>query len=336
MCKITFAQDTSTVIYQQYLKDKARFEYFEKEHRGYVEGANHRLAFLHWGNPEDKAFIWLPGSLLSAYDFEPFAESLVSMGYYVLSVDHYGHGLTEIPARDLDFYDFADDLSMLLKKLSIEKVVVGGFSRGGYLATAFYERYPDKVDGLILEEGGSVAFKSLFEEMDREYLDEFLQNVEPPHEIKEYLFEQYASEFEAYKNIYEINGGGGNSQSFGFFKKAGDRWVIYYGLNEYMNMQDSVHYAQVLNYPETVSRYASSMMRIEPLKAYKNLKVPMLIIDATKEADAFDSKWGNEKLKQMHPNLIDHQEFDCDNHNIHYGCPERFLESVKEFLGKLE
>ena len=136
----------------QFERDRTTFQLFEEKHRNKIKTRHLELTYLYWGKKNNKTFIWLPGSFLSAYDFEPFAKTLADAGYYVLSIDHYGHGLTQIPNVDLSFADFANDLYDLMNELGLESAVIGGFSRGAYMATAFYERHPTKVQKLVLEE----------------------------------------------------------------------------------------------------------------------------------------------------------------------------------------
>jgi pimeloyl-ACP methyl ester carboxylesterase len=45
---------------------------------------------------------------------------------------------------------FADDLRGLLDHLNIDRVVICGFSMGGYATFAFVRHYPERVRGLIL------------------------------------------------------------------------------------------------------------------------------------------------------------------------------------------
>ncbi|MGJ1205448.1 alpha/beta fold hydrolase [Sphingobacterium lactis] len=323
-------------LYARFEQDRETFSAFEKEHRKFAKGKHHKLAYLHWGEPSEKVFVWLPGSFLSAYDFQPFAESLTAMGYYVIAVDHYGHGLTAVPKSDLDFWDFADDLNVLLDKERIGKVVLGGFSRGGYLATAFYDRYPDRISALVLEDGGSVRFQALFNEMTEQERETFFQGVETPEYVKEKLFSQSGSAFNLYKNMLDFSEPDQGYQLFGFMKKAKGKWVGYYGLDEYMHMQDGYHYRQVLYNPDSVSRYASSMVRIDPLNTFTYLKVPLLILDATGQPDVFKSERGNQQLRELHPHLVTHHTFDCAEHNIHFECPEEFLQELLGFLDSLE
>ncbi|MDM1296489.1 alpha/beta hydrolase [Sphingobacterium sp. N143] len=330
-----YGQSTEMDLHKKYERDKARFLAFESKHRGVVEAVNHRISYLKWGDSKDKVLIWLPGSFLSAYDFYPFAEQLVKDGYTVLSVDHYGHGLTHIPERDLDFWDFADDLAAVMDSLHIQKAVLGGFSRGGYLATAFYDKHPQRVSGLVLEDGGTVAFRSLFDQMGPAGRHDFLRSVTPPPEVQKLLFDRYGSEFEIYKNIDQLDGSAGQWQIFGFIRHVGDDWLLYHGLNEYMNMQDSLHYVQVLNNAPDISKYASSMVRVDPLKTYSSLHVPMLIMDAVGKQDTFGSEEGNRKLKAMHPDLIQHKIIDCADHNIHFACPQDFMAELQRFLDSL-
>lgn len=330
-----FPQGPDSALYLKYKLDKSRFQAFESQHRGRLQRNGHTVSYLKWGDSRDSVFIWLPGSLLSAYDFYPFAESLVHAGYCVLSVDHYGHGLTPIPDQDLDFWDFADDLAAIMDDLGLKDAVVGGFSRGGYMATAFYDRHPKRVKALVLEDGGTVAFKSLFTQMEAAELRTFFHSVEPPPEVQELLFARYKSEFEIYKNIDQLDGSTMQWQIFGFIKQQQDSYLLYHGLNEYMNMQDSLHYAQVLNMTSKVSHYASSMTRVEPLQTYRSLQVPMLIIDAVGKNDIFNARSGNQELKAMHPDLVRHQLFDCADHNIHFACPEQFSKALTFFLTEL-
>src|SRR5690606_34168849 len=114
------------------------------------------------------------------------------------------------------------------------------------------------------------------------------------------------------------------------------KYIMYQGLNEYMHMQDRLHYLGVLNQAKDVSRYASSIVRVDPAKIYKSLSVPMLIIEATGQPDFFDTTLENQKLKDLHPDRIRHVQFDCDSHNIHFGCPDRFILELREFLNGIE
>ena len=45
---------------------------------------------------------------------------------------------------------YADDVAAILDTLGVEKTILGGLSMGGYIAFAFWRKYPERVQGLIL------------------------------------------------------------------------------------------------------------------------------------------------------------------------------------------
>ncbi|NHQ68944.1 alpha/beta fold hydrolase, partial [Elizabethkingia miricola] len=96
----------------------------------------------------------------NAYELYEIVEQLVQLNLHVIAVDYFGHGFTSIPQKDVSIYDVADDIKFLLDKLKIKKAIIGGWSRGGSISTAFYNAYPELVQALILEDGGSVAWDS--------------------------------------------------------------------------------------------------------------------------------------------------------------------------------
>lgn len=330
----SLAQEHVDSITLQYSTDKNTFQLYESKHRGKIRTSNIELNYLNWGVPGNKAFIWLPGSFLSAYDFEPFASRLVQAGYFVISVDHYGHGQTQIPTKDLDFTDFAHDLNDLMDSLSIESAVIGGFSRGAYLATAFYDKYPSKVQKLVLEEGGTIPFKSLFDGLSSEQLNEFLSNVEPPTAIKDLLFSTYSTELEAFKNLVEFNDGTSSFDYFSIIKGQGNKWVIYKDLDTYMHMQNGNQYHELLYSTNKVSKYASAITRVNPISVFARLNIPLLILEANRGPFNKSKEIGNRALKEQRPEWITYKQFDCDDHNIHFACPEEFLKELLHFLNQ--
>jgi len=72
----------------------------------------------------------------------------------VITVDQRGFGESAAPdaVADVppDLAVVAEDLAMLLDRLELPDVVLGGLSMGGYVAMAFLRRHADRVRGLIL------------------------------------------------------------------------------------------------------------------------------------------------------------------------------------------
>lgn len=74
-----------------------KYQNVEAQHGNYLQTAKTNMHYLSWGNPTDRAFIWIHGSLGSAYELEPFAADLCKLGLFFIAIDYYGHGQTALP-----------------------------------------------------------------------------------------------------------------------------------------------------------------------------------------------------------------------------------------------
>lgn len=68
----------------------------------------------------------------------------------VITPDLRGFGDSTFNGTETTMEQFADDVHALMTELKINRVVLGGLSMGGYVALAFYRKYPWRVRGLIL------------------------------------------------------------------------------------------------------------------------------------------------------------------------------------------
>lgn len=106
----------------------------------YIEqGTGYPLILLH-GNGEDHTYF--------ANQISVFAQT-----YHVYAVDTRGHGKTPRGDAPFTIRQFADDLSVFMDRLHIEKATILGFSDGANIAMIFALRYPYKVNNLILNGG---------------------------------------------------------------------------------------------------------------------------------------------------------------------------------------
>lgn len=84
------AQVTDLQRMQQIFQSASdEYSSFESKHRRFLSAQHVRLSYLEWGDQQttDRVVIWLHGSLSNAYEFLPFADSLVALGYRVISID---------------------------------------------------------------------------------------------------------------------------------------------------------------------------------------------------------------------------------------------------------
>jgi 3-oxoadipate enol-lactonase len=93
--------------------------------------------------------LFLHGYPLSQAMWEPQVKAL-SSNYRVITLDLRGHGKSEAPLWFYTMDTFVEDVRALLDQLSIDQVVLAGFSMGGYIAFAFYRKYKDRVKALVL------------------------------------------------------------------------------------------------------------------------------------------------------------------------------------------
>jgi pimeloyl-ACP methyl ester carboxylesterase len=93
--------------------------------------------------------LFVHGYPLSKAMWDPQAKGLAS-NFRVMTMDLRGHGESEAPLWLYTMEMFADDIKALLDHLSINQVVLAGFSMGGYVTFAFYRKYRNLVKALIL------------------------------------------------------------------------------------------------------------------------------------------------------------------------------------------
>jgi pimeloyl-ACP methyl ester carboxylesterase len=322
------AFDTNS-LRTEFVIAKREFALYEKKHGRFVQTNNVLMHYLTWGKPTGIPLIWVHGSLTNGYEIKQIANSLTNAGYYLIAIDYYGHGQTQIPTHEVSLYHVADDIKVLMNKLNIKKAIIGGFSRGGYISSAFYDAYPERVLGLILEDGGSVSSNTYFHKLSKLELDNRINNFHKKI-INESYFE---TQFEAYRSIYDTTEKGNQFEILSSITKMETgKWSICPGLMALFNMADSNQYRDLIEHTTRASLFGESMAIIEPKIVYRNLNVPLLILDPFGENDPFPFEKENIALQKQHPNWIKYISYKNTEHNIHYVHPENFISDLTDFL----
>lgn len=83
-----------------------------------------------------------------------------SDNYKMIAVDTRGHGKSPRGNAPFTMNQFVEDLSNLLKKRELSKVILLGFSDGANIAMKFAIKYPQKIKALILN-GGNLNTKGV-------------------------------------------------------------------------------------------------------------------------------------------------------------------------------
>ncbi|MEX1348364.1 MAG: alpha/beta hydrolase [Desulfobacterales bacterium] len=80
--------------------------------------------------------------------------------YRVLAMDLRGRGRSEKPVKGYSLETHLRDMSALMDDLGIDRTVVMGHSLGAFIGLAFAAQYPERVDRLILVDGGGDLSKN--------------------------------------------------------------------------------------------------------------------------------------------------------------------------------
>ncbi len=117
-----------------------------------VEANGIRIAYERQGqghHDEDVPMVLIHGFPYSKAMWDEQVSELTEE-FDIITYDLRGHGESGATDGTYSMELLADDLKGLLDALGLSKVVVGGFSMGGYVALAFYRKYPDTVQSLLL------------------------------------------------------------------------------------------------------------------------------------------------------------------------------------------
>ena len=101
------------------------------------------------GQSEKKCVVLLHGYLESMYVWDDFVP-LLRRDVRVITVDIPGHGVSVVNGEVHTMEWIADVLRDMLDALAIERVTMVGHSMGGYISLAFCEKYPERLDGVVL------------------------------------------------------------------------------------------------------------------------------------------------------------------------------------------
>lgn len=322
-------------INELYIEAKSKFTSFENLHGHFIQTKNVRMHYLTWGNPKDVPLIWSHGSLLNAYELYDVADELAKAGYFIIAIDYYGHGLTPVPNHEISLYHVADDIKFLMDKLKINKAIIGGFSRGGYISSAFYDAYPNRTLGLILADGGSVASGTHYHQVGEAGVKEQFKSLD----IKTHFAwdSTYNSELDAYKNLYDSTENNNQFKNLILIKKNKyGRYGVYEGLTDLFYMSNSQEFLDLIFRSTKAPLFAESMFMMEPKIIFRNLNIPILILDPVSSGDPFPFEKENNALQKQHPNLIKHVFYPNTEHNIIHTNPKKFTKDLITFLKEVK
>jgi 3-oxoadipate enol-lactonase len=109
------------------------------------------ISYTDEGNDKNIPIVFIHGFPLDKSMWKGQFEYLRNK-YRVITYDIRGYGDSEPGTETLSIDLFASDLKRLLDALDLPKVILCGFSMGGYIALKAMEKFPERVDALILSD----------------------------------------------------------------------------------------------------------------------------------------------------------------------------------------
>jgi len=123
----------------------------------HAKGDSAEIALAVWEG-RGKTVLCVHGISASCRCWDNVAEALIPQ-HEVLAMDLRGRGLSEKPASDYSISHHCRDIEALLKHQNINQVIILGHSLGALIGLEFAARFPEKVERLILVDGGGQLTK---------------------------------------------------------------------------------------------------------------------------------------------------------------------------------
>lgn len=321
---------------------------FEAKHGRYVQVNGLRMHYLEFGDSAGMPFIFVPGSGGTAYQLLNVAEGLAEKGYRVFALDPRAHGQSRTADLHFSIQHVADDIVAMMDTLGIERAVMAGLSKGGFVATAVYDEYPERVSGLLLEDGGSWSDQRLRENINYGFIDRvtelgsLLQSIVPEDPFNQVREGRFEEQYDLFKFLMMAGLATGNDvipmeqlalSAMSYMWKDGDVWVYHMDAYKLMGHPEP----GIFMYPATKQGMLQwSQQALIPEIVFRHLDVPMLIIDPVSEDDEYPVSADNEALTKQHPELIRHQIYKDTPHGAHFFRPEWFLNDAAKLLQRIK
>ena len=306
----------------------------ERAHGRFVSVDGIRMHYLEWGDAKGVPFVWAHGSGSDGYELRAVAPRLAEAGYRVLAVDYRGHGGTRVKDFNFGIYHIADDLVGLLDSLRIPAAIFGGASKGGSVAAAVYDQYPTRVLGLLMADGGTWSLQYMY---DRATPEQIRQSISDP---LPQLFG--ASELEVFQKIVgdmpaeELQKREQSGWTFDMLRRIGPnvrgQWAF---LPDFEALMGKLGMEAVTMKPTMVPPLQWSENAMIPRMMFRNLHVPMMILDPQSERDARPVTDQNEWLVADHPTLVINRIYPETGHNVLQSRPDWFVRDAVELLGRV-
>ncbi len=324
------AQVDTTRVRAAYAAVTALRNDYERSHGRFVTVNGIRMHYLEWGDNKGVPLVWAHGNAGSAYEIRAVAPRLAQAGYRVLAVDWRGHGLTRVTNYDFTIHDIADDLIGLLDSLRIPAAVFGGAYKGGFIAAAAYDHYPNRVLGLLMADGGTWSSQWI---IDRQTSEEARQRMSDP--IPEIVG---ASEFDVFRRVVgPIAPGDVAAESLlETLERIGPvdgQWAFLPAFGRMIASNEAL--AMEMPRLTMLPPLQWSERALIPRAVFRRLQVPMMILDPQDVRDVVPATDQNERLVKDHPGLVTLRIYPETRNNLVLSRPDWLVRDAIELLDRV-
>lgn len=239
--------------------------------------------------------------------------SKLAPDYRVLAMDLRGRGRSDKPATGYSIEQHGQDILALLDNLAVTRPVIVGHSLGAFISLAFAAGYPDRVDRVVLVDGGG--------DLSKEEMDKVFAGIKPSLDRLGKVFPSAQAYLEAMKQAPYI-------QPWSPFLETYYRWEIEEVSGGVRTNIDPVH----------IEEEAVNVRNMAAASFYPKIACKVLILRATEGLLASDDILLPARVVKRMVTEIQHaRSVDIEGAN-HYGIifqPNRLRDDVlRSFLNE--
>jgi pimeloyl-ACP methyl ester carboxylesterase len=187
--------------------------------------------------------------------WDVMAKSLTP-AHAMTAMDFRGRGLSDKPSSGYSWQQHVGDLYCVLEDLGLEKVALLGHSLGAYVALAFAAKYPDRVEKLILMDGGG--------DLPQEQWDKINLVIKPSLDRLGQVFPSFAAYIQNMKQAPILQP----------WSQAIEDYFRYESEDVEGGVRSRIH-------PEHIEEEIRNIYKETPSAYYPKVKCPVLLVRAT-------------------------------------------------------
>lgn len=214
--------------------------------------------------------------------------------YRILAMDLRGRGRSEKLAKGYNLEKHLRDMNALMDDLGIDRVVVMGHSLGAFIGLAFAAQYPQRVDRLILVDGGG--------DLSKKQMDNVFQGIKPALDRLTMVFPSVSDYLTAMKQAPYIQPWSAEIEGYYRYEIESTEGGV----------RTNIH-------PSHIAEEANNIRKVKSAAFYSQVRCPVLVLRAPQGLFSDDDiLLPEDVIDRMVREIPDARRFDVDGMN-HYG-----------------